>query len=99
MVERDLAGERYREVLEVFLSAYLGVEVFTEENDDERKKKSYDHGYEKYVAAGRGCGADAVRRGEHPGVIGGEGLRELVFLAFLEEVEVERLLDFLLPFD
>ena len=38
----------------------------------------------------------ACRRGDYPGIVCSEGLRELILLTFLEEEEVEGLLDFLL---
>ncbi len=36
---------------------------------------------------------------DQAGIVGGEGLRKFIFLALLEQEEVERLLDLLLAFD
>ena len=62
------------------------------QGDDER------HGQDA-VLVGRGGLAAAVWVGNDAGVVGGEGLRQLVLLTPLQEEEVEALLDLLLTLD
>ena len=95
----QLAEEGGGHILEVFAAADGGVEDFLEVEPGERNREAeqesdqIDH---FLVRSDRGAGTGG--RGHDTGVVGGEGLREFIFLAFLEEEEVQGLLDLLLAF-
>ena len=95
--ERNFAHERDAEFFNVLAAPDLGVGGLYEVNDAERQCQSEHDGDEEYHLPVRGLRHPAAcRRGDYPGIVCSEGLRELILLTFLEEEEVEGLLDFLL---
>lgn len=88
---RFVVGEGYLaevgdlELGEVFLAADLGVEALANHEDADGDGESEQEGDHQDVALlGEGGGVVAVRLFDHAGVVGGEGLGELVLLALLE---------------
>ena len=97
-VEGDLAQEGQGQFLEVVASAHGGVETLDQADDEGRQEEADQQGQDEGRAAGRRDGEHrAGGRVDDAGVVGREGLAELVLLAFLQEEEVEGFLDGLLP--
>ena len=95
--QRDLAGERQGQVFEVLAAAHPGVHALKQVDRRHGNQQAEDEGHHQNLALVGGGRYHGAHRGrDHPGVVGREGLRELVLLAFLEQEEVERLLDLLL---
>ena len=96
----DLAHERHGELVQVLAATDRGVELLSQEKDEGRDGQADHDGDEvDHRALGAGGNDRAVGFFDHTGVVGRESLRQLVLLSFLEEVEVQRLLDLLLTFD
>ena len=94
---RYLAEEGHREVFQVLAPTHGGIHILTHEDDHNRYQQAEHEGHEPDVAAHGGHGQVAARRrGDDAGVVGGEGLGKFVFLALLQQEEVERLLHLLL---
>ena len=88
-------GQRFQ----VFPSAHLGVQLFAGENDAYGNEKSQSKGnQEEFLFIRSGRNHAACGRHDDARIISGEGLRQLVFLTFLQQEEVERLFHFLLTF-
>lgn len=99
-VKGNLAHKGQGEVLQVLPAPYPGIHAFLQEDDDHRKEQAQGKADQQDVLLHRSRGNHgAGGRGDDPGVVGGKGLRKLVFLPLLEEEEVERLLHLLLAFD
>ncbi len=93
----DLTYKWCGEVFEIFASTHAGVHVLTDEEDDQRDEQAEGDGHQEDVTTHGTGGEQAAHRGcDDAGVVGGEGLGELVLLSLLEEEEVELLLDALL---
>ena len=96
----NLADKGQVEVFYILAAAHAGVHCLAQEDADSRQQQADGEGYEQNLAlAGRRREGGAAGSGDDAGVVGGEGLRQLVLLTFLEQVEVEFLLDLLLTFD
>lgn len=101
LVERDFAEERHAHL---FLYLLPAVDACVEEEDAEAgyagDGQPDDDAQQEYaVAVGRHGSSGAVGAVDDAGVVVGHGLREGVLLTLVEQVEVERLFDFLLAFD
>lgn len=94
----DVAEERNAQfVLDVLAAADGGVENFHQVDDAERRGQTEQQcDEEDDDRAGRHGGAAAVGRIDDPGVVVGDGLGQFILLAFVQQVEVELLLDALL---
>ena len=95
--QRNLAGKRQGQVLEVLAAAHPGVHALKQVDHRHGDQQAEDEGHHQNLALVGGGRYHGAHRGrDHPGVVGSEGLRELVLLALLEQEEVERFLDLLL---
>ena len=98
--EGDLPGEGHRHRLHVLLPAHPGVRALADEEHRGGQDEPQGEGRQEHVAAvGRRGGVRAAGRRDDARVVGGEGLRELVLLALLQQEEVELLLHLLLALD
>ena len=94
---RQLAEEGGGEVLKVLAAAHSRVEDLLEVEPGEGDGEAEEEGDQQdHLLVGRDRGVGAAGGGHDTGVVGGEGLREFIFLAFLQQVEVQGLLDLLL---
>ena len=93
----EFAQERDRHPVQVLAAAHRGVGGFAQVQEAEGQRQAEHQGHQQdHLLVGGDGGVGAVGRGHDPGVVGGEGLRELVLLALLEEEQVQGFLDFLL---
>ena len=93
----DHSGKRYLHELEVVPVLDRGGQQFLQQEDKRRKHEADQDGHQVDPLRHRLDGGPAAVGGLHKlGVVGCEGLRELVLLPLLEEEQVERLLDLLL---
>ena len=96
----NLAGEGGGEVLYVLAAANAGVAEFLHGGESEGYHEADGEGYQQRLAT-VGGGGEAGGSGlvDDAGIVGGEGLRQFIFLALLQKEEVEGFLHFLLTLD
>ena len=95
----NLADERNAQAFQVLTPAYLGIHVLLHEDNHRRHKQTDGECHQKDVHLPGGCGKHATPwGGNHTCIVGGESLRKLVLLTFLEQVEIQFLLHLLLAF-
>ncbi len=93
----ELAEEGGGEVLQVLTAAHGRVEDLLEVEPGEGDREAEQQGDEvDHLLVGGDGGAGAAGGSDDPGVVGGEGLRELILLTLLEEEEIQGFLDLLL---
>ena len=95
--QRDFANKRHGGFFQILTAPHRRTQVFLQEENEGRDGQTNDKGDEPDHKLVRFCGsARAVRFLDDTGVVGGEGLGQLILLAFLEEEEVKGLFHLLL---
>ena len=98
-VLRDFSYDGYGEAFKVFSAADYRIGVLADKDDDNWYQESQGECHQKDIFLDRGCRQHAaVGLGDDSCVVGGKRLRKLILLTLLQQIEVKRLLYFLLTF-
>ena len=98
-VLRDFTDDGHSEALKVFPATDYRIGVLADNDDDNGYQETQGECHKQDVFPDRGCRQHtAVGLGDDTGIVGGECLRKLVLLTLLQQLEVKRLLYFLLTF-
>ena len=98
--KRNLRKERHGNLTKIILALYRIVQNADEEDEGERYSESKDHGRNEYQhLVWRNRAGRSVRAHDKTGVSDIDQRRDLIFLTFFHEEDIERLLDHLLSLD
>ena len=95
----NFANEGHTQVFQILAAAHFGIHVLLHEDKHCRNQQADGECHQQDIhLAGSGGKHTAARGGDQAGIVGGECLRELVFLTFLEQVEIKLFFHLLLAF-